>query len=457
MNETELDPKQQNLWKRALLANEQNNWEYVVNLTLPLVLQVPLFKEARALKRRAEGELAKTAKKGLFGGLGGHKSVAKMDPWEGIAFLEENVFVKDPFNIKANQEFYDLAMRAGYPELAAIGLETIRQGHPTNTKLMHGLAQHYMSNDQPEKAGEVYRAILKVTPTDMEANKGEKDAAARGSIKNQWNVEGTGGGFASAIKDKKEQRKLELLAKQAFTPDEAEELIGMVNENYDPNNPDINTVKQFGSIYEKMEDWKTALEWYAYAQAMNPGDTALLRKIELLQEKVTDLEFKALQDFITENPNHPEVEQLRADLQEKLRVRGKRAVEEAKQRVERNPTDKAYRFDLGQAYFNCGMFGEAIPELQQARQNPNLRLRALHMLGLCFGSKNMNDLAISALGDAVKEMPVMDNNKKDILYDLSMLFHKVGKNGEYLECLKEIYNYDYGYKDVAKRVEASYG
>jgi tetratricopeptide (TPR) repeat protein len=457
VNETELDSKQQNLWKKAILANEQKNWEYVVNLTLPLVLQVPLFTDARWLKRRAEGELSKAVKKGLFGGMSSHKSVAKMDPWDGLAYLEENVFVKDPFNIKANQEFYELAVRAGYPDLGAIGLETIRMGHPTNTKLMHTLAQHYMANDQPDKAGEVYRGILKVTPTDMDANKGEKDAAARGSIKNQWTVDGGSTGFGGAVKDKREQRKLELLAKQALTPDEAQELMTMVGETYDPNHPDLNTVKQFGSIYEKLEDWATALEWYNYAYTMNTGDTSMLRKVELLQERVADLEVKRLERELEDNPDAPDAEQRRADLAEIKRQRGVRAVEEAKVRVERNPTDKAFRFDLGQAYFNCGMFGEAIPELQQARQNPNLRLRALHMLGKCFGSKNMNDLAVSALSDAVKEMPTMDNTKKEILYDLAMLYSKVGKNGEYLESLKEIYNHDYGYKDVAQRVEASYG
>ena len=133
-----------------------------------------------------------------------------------------------------------------------------------------------------------------------------------------------------------------------------------------------------------------------------------------------------------------------------------KAVEEAKQRVERNPTDKAYRFDLGQAFFNGGMFGEAIPELQQARQNPNLRIKALLMLGKCFEKKNMNDLAINAFSDAAKDIAVMDNTKKELLYDLAMVYEKTGHKDLYLESLKEIYNFDYGFKDVAKRVEASY-
>jgi tetratricopeptide (TPR) repeat protein len=279
-------------------------------------------------------------------------------------------------------------------------------------------------------------------------------------MKTQWNMggdSGGGGGFKGAVKDAKEQRFLELRAKQTLSPDEANEYMGMLSAKYDENRPDLNTVKEFGSVYEKLENWSEALAWYTYAQSLNPADTAMTRKLELLQEKVNDVYVKSLEDAIANNPDDPDIEQRKADLADVKKQRGQRNVEEAKQRVDRNPTDKAYRFDLGQAYFNCEMFGEAIPELQQARQNPNLRLRALHMLGLCFGAKNMNDLAISALGDAVKEMPVMDNSKKDMVYDLAMMYFKVGKTPEYLEHLKEIYNHDYGYKDVAKRVEASYG
>ena len=105
--ENELEPKQLNLWKKALLSNEQRNWDYVVSLALPIVKANPLMLEARVLLRRAEGERIKNQKKGLFGGgLGiSFKGSSKKDPWEVIADLEEDVFQKDPFNIRGNQDF----------------------------------------------------------------------------------------------------------------------------------------------------------------------------------------------------------------------------------------------------------------------------------------------------------------------------------------------------------------
>jgi hypothetical protein len=53
-------------------------------------------------------------------------------------------------------------------------------------------------------------------------------------------------------------------------------------------------------------------------------------------------------------------------------------------------------------------------------------------------------------------MVSMDDLKKDITYKLAMLHEKMGDQKGYLECLKEIYDSDYAYRDVAQRVESSY-
>jgi hypothetical protein len=50
----------------------------------------------------------------------------------------------------------------------------------------------------------------------------------------------------------------------------------------------------------------------------------------------------------------------------------------------------------------------------------------------------------------------MDNTKKEVLYELAQVCEKMGDKANSLEALKEIYNADYGYKDVAARVESSY-
>lgn len=448
---SELQPKHQNLWKRGMLSIEQKNWEYAVSLLLPIVKEVPYFLEGRKALRLAEGEAAGSGKKFSLGG--GLFKGGKKDPWESIADLEENVFQKDPYSVSGNQQLYDLALKVEFPDLAAFALETMSRGQPTNTKIMHQLAEHYMAHGKPADAGKVYNAIVKIDPRDLAASKGEKDASARASIESQgWDT----GDFNKAKKNAAEANLLELLNKQGRTPEQTDMLLAHFSEAYSQDSTNVNNVKSLAQLYEEKEDLNTAISFYTYALELNPGDVALQRRSEMVRDKAQDIYIQQMQAYIDANADAPGIEDQRAELAEVRRQRSMGAITESKTRVERNPTDKALRYDLGQAYFNAAMYTEAIPELQQAKSNPNIRIKAILMLGRCFEKKNMNDLAYGALSEASKELAIMDNTKKEILYELAMVSEKMGRQEQYLEALKEIYNTDYGYRDVAQRVESSY-
>jgi tetratricopeptide (TPR) repeat protein len=124
--------------------------------------------------------------------------------------------------------------------------------------------------------------------------------------------------------------------------------------------------------------------------------------------------------------------------------------------VERNPTDLQLRFELGEHLTNAGQYREALPELQRARQNPNARLKAMNFLGTCYRELGMLDLAMKQLEEASREILTMDGMKKQIVYNLGLVYEQMGERDKSLNCMKEIYEADYGYRDVAERVESSY-
>lgn len=457
IKEADLDAKFLNLWKKGLLSAEQRNWEYVVSLVLPIVKAHPGFMDGRALVRRAEAQRAGPPRKGgisLGGGLSLFGGGSKKEPTDQINDLEDGVFQKDPYNQRANEQLYDLSMKLHMPDLAAFALETIREGYPENTKNSHRLAEHYMRHDHPEKASAVYQHIQKMDPRDMDAKKGEKDAAARTSILRQgWNQEGD---FRKAMKSSDEANKMEMLSKQGMTREQMEALLASLYEDYNQDNTNINTVKAIASLLERLDDHEAALGYYQWALELNPGDVSMARKIEMVQDKIADSSIHRMEAEIEADPSAPDIEDKRAQIAEIKKQRSTTVIAEAKARVERNPTDKQFQFELGSAYFFADMFTEAIPHLQQAKSNPHIRNKAMLMLGRCFERKNMNDLAVTQLSEVAKELAIMDNTKKEVLYELGLVYEKVGKKAEYLECLKEIYNNDYGYRDVARRVEESY-
>ena len=68
----------------------------------------------------------------------------------------------------------------------------------------------------------------------------------------------------------------------------------------------------------------------------------------------------------------------------------------------------------------------------------------------------MFDLAVKQLSDALADLHAMDTTKKEVLYEKGLIHEEMGDNAAALDSFKQIYEVDYGYRDVAKRVEASY-
>ena len=457
IHEADLSEKQKAMWLKALSACELRNFDYAMSLLSEVVRQQPKFLDGRRALRKAAALKKGAKKKGLSfstGGLGTTKvkGLMKKDPLAAIEKLEE-ILEKDPHNGSANDALYDASLMANLPETAAFALETIKEGNPDNTRNLHKLAEHYLKHDDPDNAMKTYGAIVRLDPTDMDAVKGEKDASAQASMRKQgWGDEG-----GAKKKDDEEAKELEAQARTVMTEAQIDEQLARLASEYDERNQDLNYAKEMAGLYEKKEDLPNAIQWYQWAFGLSDSDPSLERRIALLQERSGEMELKQLQDEIEADPSAPDVEEKRALLEEKQRERSLGLIDDARRRVEKNPTDKSYRFELGQHLFNAGEYTEAIPELQQARLNPHIRIRAMLMLGQCFERKNMLDMAAGQLKEASAELQSMDDTKKDVLYQLGLVYERMGDQDESLNCMKQIYEADYGYRDVAKRVEESYG
>jgi len=83
-------------------------------------------------------------------------------------------------------------------------------------------------------------------------------------------------------------------------------------------------------------------------------------------------------------------------------------------------------------------------------------LKAMNLLGRCYRELGMLDLAAKQLEDAAGEILSMDAMKKEIVYNLGLVYERMSEREKSLHCMKQIYEADYGYKDVAVRVESSY-
>ena len=458
ITENDLNPTARKLWLKALSALELRNLEYAMDLLTDCVKEEPQFLDGRKALRRAAIQKKKSEKKKLFqlsgSGLASMKvkNKLKTDPVGAMAEVEE-ILKDDPYNVDANEVLFQAAMRLNLPELGSFALETLHEGHPENTRKAHILAQHYMQQDLPEKAANVYRDILRRDSTDMDAVKGEKDAVARSSMrKGKWED-----GFRASMKNEEQSQALESAARSGMTSDQLEQLLESALAEYAEAQNNLAIVKKVAELYERKEDWSNASSFYSWAFHLSHGDTSLERRASQMEEKRIEAEIKVLDKEVELMPDGPERDQLLEHLHTLKEARHTQLIADARDRVDRNPTDPQLRFELGQHLYNAGQFTDAIQHLQRARNNPHLRTRAILLLGRCYEAKNMYDLAEQQLKEALSELTAMDGTKKDVLYTLAMVCEKQGKMADYLENLKRIYEADYGYRDVAKRVESSYG
>lgn len=183
-NEQDLPEDARTIWLKALHAFELHNYGYVITLVRTVLKETPDFLQGRRVLRRAEIEATK-GKRSFLSGLSGSTmkgaSLVKKDPKEAME-VAEKVLETDPYNFNANMLLRDGAMASGYPEVAAFALETLVEGNPKDTKVLHELATHYYENGQPERAVDVYTRIAELHPADLVAIKKGKDAAARASM-----------------------------------------------------------------------------------------------------------------------------------------------------------------------------------------------------------------------------------------------------------------------------------
>jgi len=182
--EKELGEQLRGHWLKAVAAIELRNFGYAISLLQGILRQEPEFLTGRQLLRRAEVTKQKGAKKALFNVSTASLSIMKAqrelkkDPKRAVEMIEK-ILEDEPYNRQANLVLKQAAVAAGWPEIGVLALQTVLEDKPDDTKIMHELARLYHDTGQNEQELEIYNKLTQVDPTDADAVRLGKDAAAR--------------------------------------------------------------------------------------------------------------------------------------------------------------------------------------------------------------------------------------------------------------------------------------
>ncbi len=433
--EKELNETQRSLWLKAVAAVELRNLGYAISLLQEILKQEPQFLTGRQLLRRTEVTKSRSTKRSFLNISTAPLAVMKAqreikkDPERAIAMLEK-VLEDEPYNRQANLTLKVAATAAGWPEIGVFALRTLLEENPRDLKVLHELGRLYHELGENDQEVEVYNQIIEINPLDAEAVRLSKDAAAHASMK--------GGGWTQAesyrdlIKDKEMAISLEQQSRMRLTGESLEQQIAETYARHKAEPTKVDLVRRLGALNEQKEDLDASLGWYQYAADLTKGaDTGLVRKASDLKIKCLEREIAAQEEFLS---THGAAHELHTKKFEELdAVKARRAeilIADARERIARNPTDLHLRFELGEHLVSARYFREAVPELQRARQNPHARLKAMNLLGCCYGELGMLDLAAKQLEEASKEILPMDAMKKEIVYNLALVYERIGRTGQ---------------------------
>src|SRR5581483_4577725 len=137
----------------------------------------------------------------------------------------------------------------------------------------------------------------------------------------------------------------------------------------------------------------------------NPQDTNLKTEhAEVQMARITrfiDVQAKRLKE-------KPDDEEAKAKLAKASATLQDYEIKEYRRRIEVNPEDLGLHYNLAMRLAKAGKHDEAIASFQQARNSPNLKVQALHQIGLSFEAKGALKLAERALQDALKSADPSD-------------------------------------------------
>lgn len=452
----QISKEARDLFNKGFTAFERGNLDYAIDLLFSCVEKEPQLLKARKFLRAAEVQRFKNRKENIFArglssvkgtpALLGSIAMARGNPLKAV-IAAEKLLKDDPVNPKFVKAFAEAAASAKLPEAAIQTLEVARDHHPDNLMIINLLGKLYANTGRTRQARQCFERICELAPNDPDAVKQLKDAMAIDSISSDGWEEATeeGKDYRSIIKDTHEATVIEQEAKAVKSEKDVQSLITDTEAKIEAEPDNVNYYRQLARLYSDNKQFDEAVATINRALELSPGDPELdstLSKTNIQKYKFLIAQYRDAGDEENAQAMENELENyIFNNLQE---------------RVARYPNDLELRYDWGAKLLQHGYLDDAIKQFQLSQRNPKRRIVSLYSLASCFRQKNLSDMARDQLTTALSELSTMNDEKKDVLYELGSIAEESGDSAKALEYYKQIYQVDISYKDIAQKIEGMY-
>jgi len=355
----------------------------------------------------------------------------------------EFVWMRDLNNLAAAMKLLEATGKAGQDAfgawLAPMVMNMLRaQKKPTKSMFVQA-KDRFSSIGAWNEAFLAGEEAVRLDPSDTELIAELKQLTAQRAITQGGYAEaaeaGEGGGFRTFVKDMDKQRELEAAESISGTADSQQIAIEKARKDLAANPASPEAVSKLGQLLRRTGDAADEeaartvyleafqrLNEYRFKVAAADIDLARLRReVRAAEERASDGDEEAKTALADAERRLLELEQT-----------------EFTERVDKYPTDRRLKLDLGRVLVKLERFEDAMACFQECKDEPKFRVESAHMLGLCFAKSGWHPEAVSEFREALEHLDATERDRElSIRYDLMLSLIELAKEQRSLEHARE--------------------
>jgi tetratricopeptide (TPR) repeat protein len=390
---------------------------------------------------QAAVKLRETRGKSLFGGMLSKASIGGRDPNKRMAACLR-ALGKNPDDKKVLMQFGAAAVEAQAFQAGIVAYKRAAEADPEDNLAWKRLGEALGKEGRIREALDALSEAVRINRRDQEALKLRKNLAAEGALKLS--------GFETAessrdlIKDKAVVQELEMETRLQLTPEHAASELERVRAEATEHPDDPRRKMRIADLLLQGGDEVGALAEMEAAYALDRANYELSVRIGDIKLGRLTRAYKTARDAGDEAATQAAHDALVSA-----------SLEEYGRRVKEHPLDLAEHFRLGRWLLQSGRVDQALGEFQQTVRDPARKVDSLQLQARCFEKKNLTNLAVKKLEEAVAEFPTLASSRaKSVYYDFADLLERSGQAERARDVFERIVEEDAAYKDVLDRLSA---
>lgn len=458
-----MDPEQakriaNQCWKSGSAALDKKNIDYAVEQFATAVKLVPenlayrqCLRGAEYLKYNNNGTGARMSGPKLMGIRSRIKKAKGKEDWLTMNQEAEEGLRLNPWDAQLEAYAGEACAKLGFADIAIFAYSNAVKQEKENLTFLRELAELHLLKRNYDEAGRLWEKIYQLNPLDSEARSKQSEIMTlktmdRGGYDEAANTRDVKAGQTAYDFDRKKKSSDHAVVNPGDDPEI--DLKHQIRKNPDRFEP----YQKLGDLYRKQKRLDECIEMYNKAYEKSGNNEDIKEQMEDVQLEKLRNQVESAREDAAKKTEDEDAQKMYQAMKGKLI---KNEIQIYSERLKRHSQDSRLKFELGKRYMRVKRFDDAIKLFQQCVVDSRLETDCHVLMGECFLKESKMPLAKRQFEKALPNLKPTDKREQFLTahYALGRIAEKSGDRDTAENHYNEILGVDYGYMDVAKRLD----